>query len=64
MCLNTPTYNSFSNKVSASDCLETSLEQPHDDIHLALGGFEGQIHGTSGLNDTYNQCFVFYEIES
>lgn len=37
-CLETPKYNPFSNRSSAG-LLFTSVEQPHDDLHLAVGGY-------------------------
>ena len=41
MCLDGPNYNVFSNNTSASLSAQTyeSLEQPHNDIHLAVGGY-------------------------
>ncbi|CAN0289414.1 unnamed protein product [Pylaiella littoralis] len=36
-CLEAPTFNIFSNNNSASKW-HTSVEQPHDEIHLAVGG--------------------------
>lgn len=39
-CLETPEYNPFSNTASIGcDPSLTSLEQPHNDLHLAVGGF-------------------------
>lgn len=39
-CLETPEYNPFSNTASVrGDPSFTSLEQPHNDLHLAVGGF-------------------------
>ena len=39
-CLETPEYNPFSNTASVRcDPSFTSLEQPHNDLHLAVGGF-------------------------
>ena len=38
-CLETTDYNPFSNTSSADCPDEYSLEQPHNDLHLAIGGF-------------------------
>ncbi len=39
-CLKTPNYNAFSNTSSASySQMYTSLESPHDEMHLAVGGY-------------------------
>jgi len=37
-CLHTPDYNPFSN-TSSVHSPDVSLEQPHNDLHLAIGGF-------------------------
>ena len=37
-CLDTTDYNPFSNTTSA-DKIDASVEQPHNDLHLAIGGF-------------------------
>ena len=40
-CLETPEYNPFSNTTTAGKFPSfTSIEQPHNDLHLAVGGFE------------------------
>ena len=60
-CLQAPTYTLFSNTVSASaynakhpEAPVTPLESPHNDIHLAVGGYDfpgfrvGQVAGSNG----------------
>ncbi len=55
-CLNAPDYTSFSNTVSGKHKLRTSLESPHNWIHLAVGGIyfpdqdteEGLLKGANG----------------
>jgi tyrosinase len=61
-CLDAPNYTAFSNTTSAqqwnldhSGGMVVSLEQPHNDIHLSVGGFDvvgqgesGQIAGANG----------------
>ena len=61
-CLHAPNYTVFSNTTSAgqwnldhSGTVATPLEQPHNDIHLGVGGFDlpgqgesGQIAGANG----------------
>lgn len=60
-CLNAPNYTAFSNTTSAAAWnkanpgLMVPLEQPHNDVHLAVGGFDipsqgeaGQIPGANG----------------
>ena len=37
-CLHTTDYNPFSNTTSAGSA-DSSLEQPHNDLHVAIGGF-------------------------
>lgn len=37
-CLDTTDYNPFSNTTSAGSA-DASLEQPHNDLHVAIGGF-------------------------
>ena len=37
-CLDTPDYNPFSNTASVGSA-EVSVEQPHNGLHLAIGGF-------------------------
>ena len=37
-CLDTTDYNPFSNTSSAGE-VDDSLEQPHNDLHVAIGGF-------------------------
>lgn len=75
-CLKAPNYTVFSNKTSASQWGEdyntpvTSLESPHNDIHLAVGGFDvpGQAdfsaisgaNGDMGENDTAGLDPIFY----
>eukprot|EP00112_Aurelia_sp_Birch-Aquarium-sp1_P001422 Seg1152.4 transcript_id=Seg1152.4/GoldUCD/mRNA.D3Y31 product=Tyrosinase protein_id=Seg1152.4/GoldUCD/D3Y31 len=54
-CLDASTYNAFSNITSAKVSYETALEEPHDSIHLAVGGYTseggqsfGKIQGANG----------------
>ncbi|WP_406664333.1 tyrosinase family protein [Gallaecimonas sp. GXIMD1310] len=60
-CLDAPNYTAFSNTTSAAAWTKeykvktVPLEQPHNDIHLAVGGFDvynegefGQISGANG----------------
>ncbi|EKE72416.1 tyrosinase family protein [Gallaecimonas xiamenensis] len=60
-CLSAPNYTAFSNTTSAAAWnkankgLTTALEAPHNDVHLAVGGFDvpnqgqaGQIPGANG----------------
>ncbi|WP_392531681.1 tyrosinase family protein [Nostoc sp. C117] len=60
-CLRAPNYTVFSNTTSAAEWnknhhgVVTPLESPHNDIHLAVGGFDvpgqgegGIIHGANG----------------
>ena len=55
-CLDTASYTLFSNRTSANNWnndvsalgggpMVVSLEQPHDNIHLAVGGFDVQLDG-------------------
>ena len=64
-CLDTPSYTLFSNRTSANHWngdvsalgggpMVVSVEQPHDNIHLAVGGFDVQLDGgppIPGQND-------------
>lgn len=78
-CLNAPNYTVFSNTTSAAQWnldhsheLVVPLEQPHNDIHLAVGGFDfsvskggeyGQIAGSNGdmgENNTAGLDPIFY----
>lgn len=53
-CLSAPNYTVFSNTTSAAEWnntipgLVTALEAPHNDIHLAVGGFDIPQQGESG----------------
>lgn len=54
-CLHAPNYTVFSNTTSAGEWNETksgvavtSLEEPHNDIHVAVGGFDIPTRGMSG----------------
>ena len=60
-CLDAPNYTAFSNTTSAQEwnkqentSIVVALESPHNDIHLAVGGFDadgseyGQIPGANG----------------
>lgn len=52
-CLNAPTYTAFSNTTSAAAWnrgskgadVVVALEDPHNDIHLAVGGFDALVGG-------------------
>ena len=78
-CLNAPNYTVFSNTTSAQEWNDATghekqvvvpLEQPHNDIHLAVGGFNlpGQpdfspitgANGDTGENDTAALDPIFY----
>ena len=75
-CLSAPNYTVFSNTTSAgqwnldhADEMVISLEQPHNDIHLSVGGFDsggfetGQIAGSNGdmgENNTAALDPIFY----
>lgn len=75
-CLDAPNYTVFSNTTSSSAWNQTnsgkvtSLESPHNDIHLAVGGFDmpgqgqsGQIlgaNGDMGENNTAGMDPVFF----
>ena len=79
-CLNAPNYTVFSNTTSAqawnqerllSDPTVVPLESPHNDMHLAVGGFEvpnfdaSRIHGAQGdmgENETaaFDPIFFFH----
>ncbi|GAB4208181.1 MAG: tyrosinase family protein [Roseiflexaceae bacterium] len=77
-CLNAPNYTVFSNTTSAGQWnkerrgdVVTALESPHNDIHLAVGGFYlpqqnaeyGQVAGANGdmgENNTASMDPIFY----
>lgn len=76
-CLSAPNYTVFSNTTSAAEWntdhpgIVTSLESPHNDIHLAVGGFDvpvdkfesGQVAGSNGdmgENNTAAMDPIFY----
>lgn len=74
-CLSAPNYTVFSNTTSASvwsrsnPGLVTAVESPHNDIHLAVGGFDyggretGQIAGANGdmgENNTAGMDPIFF----
>lgn len=75
-CLDAPNYTVFSNKTSSSDWnvdhpgVVVALEEPHNDIHLAVGGFDlpgegesGQLAGANGdmgENNTAGLDPIFY----
>ncbi len=79
-CLNAPNYTVFSNTTSAQEWNDTTghekqvvvpLEQPHNDIHLAVGGFDvpgsgpdfspiAGANGDMGENDTAALDPIFY----
>jgi len=75
-CLDAPNYTVFSNTTSSSVWNQTnsgkvtSLESPHNDIHLAVGGFDlpgqgqsGQIAGANGdmgENNTAGMDPIFF----
>lgn len=85
-CLDAPNYTVFSNTTSAAQwnhdinaskskdgiqAIVQPLEQPHNDIHLAIGGFEGfgsdfnnypDANGDMGENDTaaFDPIFFFH----
>jgi len=75
-CLRAPNYTVFSNTTSASQWnidhpgVVTSVEHPHNDIHLAVGGFDlpgqgevGQIAGANGdmgENNTASMDPIFF----
>lgn len=55
-CLDAPNYTAFSNVVSASEWTQNNsghtivaLEDPHNDVHLAVGGFDVPEQGEFGL---------------
>jgi tyrosinase len=75
-CLRSPNYTIFSNTTSAGQWnidhpgVVTALEQPHNDIHLSVGGFDlpgqgesGQIAGANGdmgENNTASMDPIFF----
>lgn len=77
-CLDAPNYTVFSNTTSAAEWNQTAapgskavtpLESPHNDIHLAVGGFEvpgadfsaiDGANGDMGENDTAALDPIFY----
>ena len=77
-CLNAPNYTVFSNTTSAQEWnktitspndIVTALETPHNDIHLAVGGFDAptfdasaiaDANGDMGENDTAALDPIFY----
>ena len=78
-CLNAPNYTVFSNTTSAAEWNDnvpegekpvTPLESPHNDIHLAVGGFDvpnqtdfspiAGANGDMGENDTAALDPIFY----
>ena len=74
-CLDAPNYTVFSNTTSSAEWNENSsvqvvpLEQPHDSMHLAVGGFDvpsfdaspiAGANGDMGENDTAGLDPIFY----
>ena len=66
-CLATKSYNVFSNKTSAFEKVGHSLETPHDDMHLSIGGgfHDITIQGASGdmafvENAAFDPIFFFH----
>ncbi|NQZ06448.1 MAG: tyrosinase family protein [Algicola sp.] len=74
-CLDAPNYTVFSNTISATNWtgihynkpIVISLEQPHDDIHLAVGGFDviangliARANGDMGENNTAGLDPIFF----
>ena len=62
-CLSAPNYNKFSNVTSSKLGLETyeSLEEPHNSIHLAVGGFTTPVENDDGsVKVDKDGCVQYY----